>query len=84
MTVVLICLITAVLPSIKMSDPHLTKHALPSKPAVRTILRWDKANDAQYYHSTQSNLSNLDMSMFASCTVDCKCGNVQMIEYFTR
>ena len=31
--------------------------------------------------STLSNLSNIDMTVFTNCTVDYKCGNVQMIEY---
>ena len=64
-----------------MSDLHSIKHTVPNNPAVHTRLRWDKANVEQYYHSTLSNLSNIDMSMFTNYTVDCKCGNVQMIEY---
>ena len=37
---------SAMLLSIKMSDPHSIKHTLPSKPAVHTRLRWDKATVA--------------------------------------
>ena len=71
---------SAVILSIKMSDPHSIKHTLPSKPAVQTRLTWDKANVAQYYQYSR-NLSDIGMSMFTRCTLDCKCGNVQMIEY---
>ena len=41
---------SAVLLSIRMSDPHSKEHTLLSKPTVHVRLRWDKANVEQYYH----------------------------------
>ena len=66
---------SAVWLNIKTSDPHSIRHTIPSKPAVHTRLRWDKAYVERYHMlypiliACEQLLNDIIIVLYVTCLI---------------